>query len=300
MPLICIPYLSLFKFFIGLLVSLNLWAHETHHVTLDPQVLSSAHIKIAVAGGAVLTKELQVVGKIAANRDTLASVYPRYSGIIKKLAKNLGDEVVQGEPLVTIESNDTLQSYTINAPISGTIVQKQGTNGELAKGDKPIYEIANLNDVWADLTLYRKDLALVKKGMRVVVTGDDGAPCSENTITYISPLGIEDSQTTFARALLSNIKQQWVPGMYVNGIIIIKEKDVRVAVPPAALQKINGLYVVFVQEGNEYKAVPVEVGDKSHKWIEIIKGLEPGQRYVRENSFLLKAELGKEGAAHEH
>lgn len=93
------------------------------------------------------------------------------------------------------------------------------------KNTKPIYEVANLATVWADFTLYRKESPLVKQGMEVTVTGDEGQPKSTSTISYIAPLGIEDSQTTLARAVLSNEPRVWLPGMYVNAAITIKEKS---------------------------------------------------------------------------
>ncbi|KTD62354.1 efflux RND transporter periplasmic adaptor subunit [Legionella shakespearei] len=269
-------------------------------VKIAPAILKAAKIETAIAQGVTLEKQLKVVGKIMPNRDTLAPVYPRYSGIIKALAKNLGDEVSKGQILVTVESNESLQNYNIMAPVTGTIVQKYATTGELAKGDKPIYEIANLANVWADLTLYRKDLTLVKQGMKVIVTGDDGKPQSISTISYISPLGIEDSQTTLARAVLLNTDHSWVPGMYVNAAITIGEKTVAVAVPSTALQRMNERDVVFVQQGDFFEATPVVIGESDDQWVEIVSGLQAGQRYVSQNSFFIKADIGKEGAEHEH
>lgn len=194
---------------------------------IEPELLKAAEIEVAAAGEETIRTRLKVYGKIVPNRDTLAPIYARYPGIIKSLGKNLGEDVQKGEVLATIESNESLQEYSITAPITGTVVQKYATNGELAQNTKPIYEIANLANVWADFTLYRKEAPLVKAGMQVIVSGDEGKPSSVSTITYISPLGIEDSQTTLARAVLPNQNRVWLPGMYVNGDIIINEKKCR-------------------------------------------------------------------------
>lgn len=278
------------------------WHYSTYEgrVKLVPEVLQSADIETAIAQSQTIKTQLKVVGKITPNRDTMAPIYARYSGIIKSMNKNLGDEVTKGELLAIIESNESLQNYNITAPITGTIVQKYATNGELAQNTKPIYEIANLNDVWADFTLYRKEAPLVKQGMNISVTGDEGAPKSTGFISYIAPLGIEDSQTILARTVLSNEKRLWLPGMYVNGDIIIKEKSVPVAVRLSALQRMEAHDVVFVQQGDYFEATPVTLGQKDSQWVEIVSGLEAGQRYVTKNSFYIKAELGKEGASHEH
>ena len=276
--------------------------HYTNYlgrVKIVGDILESAHIQVTIAQSQTIKTQLNVVGKIAPNRDTLTPIYARYPGIIKSITKNLGDEVTKGESLVTIESNESLQNYTITAPMAGTVVQKNATTGELAQTTKPIYELANLANVWADFTLYRKEAPLVKQGMEVIVTGDEGKPKSTSTLSYIAPLGIEDSQTTLARAVLTNNDRIWLPGMYVNGAIIIKEKAVPVAIHLSALQQMKGKEVVFVQQGDYFEATPVILGEKDDEWAEVLSGLEAGQRYVYENSFFIKAELGKSEASEE-
>lgn len=277
------------------------WHYSSYEgrVKITPAILIAAGIQTAIAQKQTIKTQLTVVGKIATNRDTSAPIYARYSGIIKSMTKNLGDEVTKGDLLAIVESNESLQSYEIKAPITGTIVQKHAANGEFAQNTKPIYEIANLANVWADFTLYRKDVPLVKPGMEVIVTGDEGSPKSMSTISYISPLGIEDSQTTLARAVLNNEQHLWLPGMYVNSAIVIKEKTVPVAVHLSALQQMGEHDVVFIQQGDYFEATPVVLGEKDEQWAEVISGLDAGQRYVSRNSFYIKAEIGKEGAHHE-
>lgn len=278
------------------------WHYETAEgrVKIPQIVLKAADIQTEVAQSQTIKTQLKVVGKIVPNRDTLTPIYARYSGIIKTINKNLGDEVSKGEVLVTIESNESLQNYTINAPMTGTIVQKYATNGELAQSTKPIFEVANLANVWADFTLYRKEAPLIKPGMKVTVRGDEGKPQSTSTISYIAPLGIEDSQTTLARAVIPNEARAWLPGMYVNAAITIKEKEVPVAVLLSAIQRLDEREVVFVQQGDYFEATPVTIGQKDDEWAEVESGLDAGQRYVSKNSFFMKAELGKDGASHEH
>lgn len=278
------------------------WHYSTYEgrVKIMPELLKAAEIKLSIAQKQTIKTRLKVYGKIVPNRDTLAPIYARYSGIIKSMTKNLGQEVKKDDTLAVIESNESLQEYTIKAPIAGTVVQKYATNGELAQDTKPIYEIANLANVWADFTLYRKDAPLVKPGMQVIVSGDDGNSSAVTTLTYISPLGIEDSQTTLARAILPNENRSWLPGMYVNGAIIIKEKKVPVAVALSAIQQMNGQDVVFVQQGNYFEATPITLGEQDDQWAEVLSGLDAGQHYVSQNSYFLKAEIGKEGASHDH
>ena len=294
------------SFEVGINLNINgknvTWHYETAEgrVKIPQIVLKAADIQTEVARRQTIKTQLKVVGKIVPNRDTLTPIYARYSGIIKAINKNLGDEVTKGEVLVTIESNESLQNYTITAPMTGTIVQKYATNGELAQNTKPIYEVANLANVWADFTLYRKEAPLIRPGMEVTVRGDEGKPQSTSTIFYIAPLGIEDSQTTLARAVIPNETRAWLPGMYVNAAITIKEKEVPVAVLLSAIQRLDEREVVFVQQGDYFEATPVTLGQKDEEWAEVVSGIDAGQHYVSKNSFFMKAELGKDGASHEH
>lgn len=289
-------------------VSLNVnnqdlnWKYENveGRITLSPEVIKSAGIKTAIAGAATIEKKLSVIGKIAANGDALSSIYPRFGGIIKEMKKYLGDTVEKGEVIAVVESNESLRDYPITSPISGTIVQKYVIVGEMIKEDKPIYQVANLSSVWADLTLYRKEAALIKKGMPVTIVGDNGKPQGTGTINYISPLGIADSQTILARSVLSNDNREWVPGMFINGSIIYLSKSAPVTIELSALQRWKDWDVIFIQKGNSFEATPVELGERNSKNVEVIEGIKAGQAYVVENSYLLKAELGKSSAKHDH
>ena len=82
--------------------------------------------------------------------------------------------------------------------------------------------------------------------------------------------------------------------------MVTGEIDAAVTVKNGALQEIEGKTVVFVAEGDAFEARVVEIGVKDNERVEVISGLRPGERYVAANSFVMKAELGKGEAEHEH
>lgn len=278
------------------------WKYDNFEgrITLPAETIKSSGIKTQVAGAGKIEKKMSVIGKIVPNRDEMTFIYPRFGGIVKEMKKNLGETVRKGEEIALIESNESLKNYPLVSPIDGTIVQKNAIMGDMIKEDKAIYQIANLSTVWADLTLYRNEASLIKVGMPVTVVGSNGAPIQSGQINYISPLGIEDSQTILARVVLPNEKQEWVPGMFVDAAITYVQKDVPVSVLLSAIQRIGDEDVIFVQKENTFEATPIELGTKNGDKVEIISGIKPGQSYVSENSFLLKAEMGKSEAEHEH
>jgi cobalt-zinc-cadmium efflux system membrane fusion protein len=75
---------------------------------------------------------------------------------------------------------------------------------------------------------------------------------------------------------------------------------VPVAVLREAVQRLGERDFVFVAAGNQFEAHPVALGRGDARHVEVVSGLEAGQRYVAAGSFVLKAEVGKSGAGHDH
>ena len=91
--------------------------------------------------------------------------------------------------------------------------------------------------------------------------------------------------------------------MFVKGLVTLAPAAAAVLVPRNAVQSVAGRDVVFVEQGDALVAVPVRLGAGDADRVEVLSGLEPGQRYVAENAFVIKAELGKDrfgGHGHPH
>jgi len=219
---------------------------------------------------------------------------------VKLVRKKLGDTVTKGEVLAVVESNDSLQPYEIKSEIDGTVIAKDVTLGEFVSGQEAIFTIANLGTVWADFNVYRRDFPLLRVGQTVPIDGGPGMETTEAKISYISPFGAENSQTMLARALVPNASGEWRPGIFVRGDVIVDAGEVPVAVKADALQTFRDWDVVFINVGNLFEAAPVEIGRRDSEWVEIKSGLKPGTRYAADNSYIIKADIGKSGASHDH
>ncbi len=280
--------------------------HSDHHETmlvLSPELIARYQIELSTAQSETIHRSKEVLGKIVPDANKTTYIYPRYAGILKSLPKNLGDKVQKGDVLARVESDQSLQEYTILAPFSGYIIKKNANNGEHVVPDKPIYQLADLSSVWVDLFIYRKNAHLVKKGQSVIVFHNNDDKTGVKThINYVSPIGSEHTQTMLARAVLLNdfAKHEWIPGLYVDARIVISESKVPVAVKNSALQTLNGEQVVFVKESDAFVARHCKIGKVGTEFTEIISGVRAGETYVAENSFLLKAQLEKASAPHSH
>ncbi|MFQ5652881.1 MAG: efflux RND transporter periplasmic adaptor subunit, partial [bacterium] len=231
--------------------------------------------------------------EIVIEPDRLAHIVPRFPGIVKEVRKHIGDRVKKGQVLAIIESNESLAPYEVKSLIAGTVTDKHLSLGEVITDDSHAFTITDLSSVWANLSVYQKDLPYVKIGQKVVISAGPDMPETNGTISYISPLLDEATRTAIARVVLSNPDGHWRPGLFVAGHVETGAVQADVVVPKTALETIDEQTVVFVKTQEGYEPHPVSLGRSSNTHVEILSGLSAGQRYVTKGGFTLKAELAK-------
>ena len=190
----------------------------------------------------------------------------------------------------------------MRAPLDGVVLQKHITLGEILGADSLPFVIADLSDVWIVLTVYQKDLASIGPGQRAHIVATHGLAESAGTIEYVSPLLDQHTRTTTARVVMPN-DGAWRPGLFVTARVLVERFRANVVVPKTAIQTMDGEQVVFVETNDGFAVRHVRPGRTDADSVEILDGLEPGDRYVAKGGFVLKAELGKasfEHAGHAH
>jgi cobalt-zinc-cadmium efflux system membrane fusion protein len=198
------------------------------------------------------------------------------------------------------EHDTDITRYEIRAPIAGTILERHLVLGELLQESTEAFKLADLGTVWVQLNVYGKDVAVVRRGQRVDLASTDGRQHETGNVDYVNPLIQEETRTGVARVVLPNTQRIWRPGQFVTARIVVASDSVALAVPEAAVQTHEGRSVVFVETPDGFAVRRVRAGRSDGDRTEILEGLEPGARLVVANSFLLKAELGKETAGHDH
>lgn len=278
-------------------------AHEEHKeggVELTDAKIAAAGIELEKAGPGVLHESLYINGILQPNQETLVQVTPRFPGVIREIHKRTGDRVEKGELLARVESNQSLTVYELRAPLAGTVIERQAALGEHVSEQKQVFTITDLSSVWVDFSVYRRDLNRVRVGDVVSIDAEDGGPRIEAKIAYVSPVGSSDTQSALARAVVDNHDLRLRPGLFVSGRILFTAKPVSLVVKSTALQTVEGRTVVFVRVGDRFEARDVEIGDRDPDHVEIAFGLVEGDVYAAKNSFVVKAELAKGSASHEH
>ena len=274
-------------------------AAESAHVSLTPEQIQAAGIVVAEAGPATIRETLPVYGVIAPNAERVRDVGARFPGVIRTVTAKIGDSVRTGQTLATVESNESLQTYSVVAPLNGVVTVRQANPGEQT-GDKLLFTIADLSTVWVELSLFPRDMARVRVGQTVRVASNDTGMNADGRIVYVAPFGSSANQTLTARVLLDNADRRWAPGLYVTARVTLGENQVPLVVRSEALQTLESDNVVFVHAKEGFEPRPVRIGRVDGELIEVTDGLQAGERYAAANSFILKAELGKDSAEHGH
>ncbi len=197
-------------------------------------------------------------------------------------------------------SEGGLTTYEIRSPIDGVILEKHLNVGEAVAESSELFVIADLSTVWVEVTVYAQDLGRVREGSPVSIRSEEIGQSAESTLSYIGSLVGVESRSAKAVVKLPNPDRLWRPGLFVTAEVTDKEFDVPVAISEEALQAFRDWNVVFGKFGDVYEIRPVELGRRAGGWAEVISGLEAGQEYVTTNSYVLKADLEKSGATHDH
>jgi membrane fusion protein, heavy metal efflux system len=197
--------------------------------------------------------------------------------------------------------------YALVAPLSGTIIEKHINVGEVLNEETKAFTIADLSTIWVNVTVYARDLPRVAISQTAEVRAEGIAEPAQGTIAYLGQVVGEQTRSATARIVLKNPGIGWRPGLFATAEVVVSRGPAAVVVNDEAVQSVEGAEVVFVQEGDGFQARPIKLGRAGYmsgpqreSAIEILEGLKAGDRYVSKNSFILKAELGKSEAGHEH
>lgn len=196
-----------------------------------------------------------------------------------------------------------LQRYELRAPIAGRVVERLAEVGGAVGMEgqpKELYALADLSRVWVDLAVSPRDLAQVREGQAVRISSGGSDAKADGLIVFVSPTLNAETRSARVIAEIPNAAGEWRSGAFVTAGVVLDEQPAAVVVPRAAIQTIEKEQVVFVRDADGFEKRIVAVGRSDGQSVEILSGLQPGDEIVTENAFILKAELGKAEASHDH
>lgn len=273
---------------------------QAETTTILKEEADASGIKVSVAGAGQVSSEIEVQGVLRAVDGRIAQVSARYPGRIGALRANVGDRVRAGQSLASVESNLSLSTYSVSTPISGVVLSRQAQTGAGAAEGQTLFEVADFSRVWADFNVFGAQMIEVRPGQDVTLERlYDGQRVSARIDTVL-PGTAAASQSAIARVTLDNADGQWRPGLAVTGKVSTRTRQAAVVVPRSAIQTMDGHDAVFVRKGDVYTARAVRLGEQDAHVAEVIEGVAAGEEVVTEQSYLVKADIEKSGASHEH
>ena len=186
-------------------------------------------------------------------------------------------------------------SFTVAAPLAGTCIQRQATIGRMVDAEEILCELVDTRTMWAELDVPERDLARVRPGQDVVVTADAlGDQEFKGSIDYVAPEIDRHTRTAKVRVKLQNPRGELRANLFIRARIALGPKEARVLVPRSALQRAEGVELVFVELApGTYETRRVRSISAPGELVALAHGVEPGERVVSVGSFLLKTETLK-------
>jgi len=275
------------------------WTFDSYEgrTTIAAAAADSAGVKLETAGPAVVHTAIRLMGTVALDSSRHAQIRARFPGIVRAVNVQQGQRVRRGEALAIVEGNDSMRNYPVVAPFDGIVLARNTSVGDVA-GAEPLIEMADLSKVWVELRAIGADAEKLAVGQRVAVASATGAGKAEGTIQALLPLAT--GQSVVARLSIDNPEGRWRPGMTVSADVTISSRQVPLTVKESGLQRFRDFTVVFARFGETYEVRMLELGERDGTVVEVLGGIKPGTPYVTEQSFLIKADVEKSGASHDH
>lgn len=200
-------------------------------------------------------------------------------------------DVPDGQINSILRSGRPIRTVTLYAPASGIILEKKVVQGQAVVAGQELYTIGDLSDVWVDAQLREPDAGYVFPGTSAILefAGFPGRPYS-GRVTYVYPTLDEQTRTIRARITVPNNGRLLKPGMYATIRFRTSAKSA-LSVPRSAVVQTGERSLVFVDMGGG-RLMPhtVTLGRSGSDYIEILTGLELGQRVVTSAQFLIDSE----------
>ena len=256
-------------------------------------------IVIETVGPQTISETREVEGVVQLNTTARSEVRAQFPGKVMQVTKAVGDYVKKGQLLARIESSESLQIYPVYSPVSGVVAERNANVGNVAY-DQPIYVITDPSSTSVVFNIFPRDLGTIRPGQKVIIETLDGKIVAESTLGGYLPEGNAAAGTALVRANLPNRDGRWRPGIALHGKVMVSAVTVPLAVRTEALQPFRDFTVVYANFGEMYEVRMLELGRKSSEWTEVLSGIKPGTKYAAKGSFLIRQDIEKSGASHDH
>lgn len=282
------------------------WHYESHEgrTEISDRYIEKAGIKLEKASSGIVTAKETLYGIIAPKQKSHEEISAPFPSIVKAIVVAEGDQVTEGQVVLTLQNTESQQTYSVRAPKSGVVTNINALIGQ--KVDQQVLiETMDLSSVWVELSAFPEAIEQLRKGQTVEVYDLHKHEKVQGDLIYIAPI-MTGGHIARARAVIDNSDGHWRVGMHIKADVITAQKLVPLRIKRSAIQSFRGMPVVFAKFGNTFEVRMIEIANDSSsqspdaEYVEVIGGIKSGTEYVTENSYLIKADILKSGASHDH
>ena len=196
------------------------WQWESHEgrTRIEADIAVKAGIQKTEADSGSIERTLTTYGQLTIAPEQIARVRARFPGVITTVNVRLGDRVAKGDLLAQVESNESLKTYDLHAPINGVVTERQISVGEIA-GEQPLFAITDLTTLWAELRVFPGQRTEVEVGQKVRLQAEGFD--QQASINHLLP-SPDNASYTLARVKVDNPDDTVNPGLLVEGDIIVE------------------------------------------------------------------------------
>jgi Cu(I)/Ag(I) efflux system membrane fusion protein/cobalt-zinc-cadmium efflux system membrane fusion protein len=193
------------------------------------------------------------------------------------------------------KTGEVKKAITLNAPADGMVLHKNAVEGEYIKSGTSAYQIADLSSVWVQASVYDYEVPWIQEGQSAEMElSYQPGKTYQGTVDYVYPSLDQESRTVQVRLEFNNPDLALKPGMYTSVRIQTRSlKDVTV-IPNEAIIRTGERNVIFIAQGDgafEPREVTLgREGGEHNNEIEILSGIEPGEKVVTSAQFLFDSE----------
>jgi len=259
---------------------------ESAQVGADRSRLAAASARVEAAEITYKRESEMLAQGVSAEKDVLAAK--------QALEEARADKAAAGSALGVVGGGADGSTYTLTAPIDGTVIRRTATIGHMVDVDEPLFEIVDTSAMWAELDIPESQLPHIAAGQAVVVTVDGVETHFSGVIDYVAPELDPTTRTAKARVALKNPAGVLRANMFARAEIALGGARPTVMVPSVAIQRAKAVALVFVRLGaDEFEARRVKIGLVDGDHVEVLEGVKPGEEVATTGSFLLKTETLK-------
>jgi Cu(I)/Ag(I) efflux system membrane fusion protein len=229
------------------------------------------------------------------------SISQNGDGLVSSARERLKLLGVKGNQIAMLEKNSRPDiRLAIYSPFSGVVIEKMVQQGQYVNAGELLFNIADLSRVWVELELYENEFSTIHINQQVEIRSNTFPDrVFTGRITLIYPFLDPKTRTIKARVEMANPGMKLKPEMFVNAIIKVPLGSA-IVVPLTAVIDTGKRQVVWIESSpGMFESRDVQIGEKSADHVQILSGINPGDKVATSGAYLIDSESQLKGSSSE-